>query len=93
MRLTVLAVFQYDLCLLTFDHNLSFAPFTKLNRVLDVGCGVGECGRTSRIWHSVAADIPSGYWALDFGEFMNISRAQPYTNPHTSQLRCTQKLR
>ncbi|POS69266.1 methyltransferase [Diaporthe helianthi] len=33
--------FQYDLCLLTFDHILSFAPFTKLNRVLDVGCGVG----------------------------------------------------
>lgn len=34
-------IFQYDLCLLTFDHTLSFAPFTKLNRVLDVGCGVG----------------------------------------------------
>ncbi|KAG6366362.1 hypothetical protein INS49_000539 [Diaporthe citri] len=34
-------IFQYDLCLLTFDHILSFAPFTKLNRVLDVGCGVG----------------------------------------------------
>lgn len=45
--LTCLTVFQYDLCLLTFDHILSFAPFTKLNRVLDVGCGVGECGRTS----------------------------------------------
>lgn len=37
-------VFQYDLCLLTFDNHLSFAPFTKLNRVLDVGCGVGELG-------------------------------------------------
>lgn len=42
-------VFQYDLCLLTFDHILSFAPFTKLNRVLDTGCGVGECGRTSSV--------------------------------------------
>lgn len=56
-RTDFLLVFQYDLCLLTFDHTLSFAPFTKLNRVLDVGCGVGECGGTSRIWHSVAADI------------------------------------
>ncbi|PSS02080.1 methyltransferase [Coniella lustricola] len=34
-------IFQYDLCLLTFDNHLSFAPFRQLNRVLDVGCGVG----------------------------------------------------
>lgn len=59
ITLTCLTVFQYDLCLLTFDHTLSFAPFTKLNRVLDVGCGVGECGRTSCMWHFVAANIIS----------------------------------
>ncbi|KUI68873.1 hypothetical protein VM1G_03931 [Cytospora mali] len=39
-------IFQYDLCLLTFDHILSFAPFTRLNRVLDAGCGVGDWCRS-----------------------------------------------
>ena len=34
--------FQYQLCLLTFDANLSFAPLQRLNRVLDVGCGLGK---------------------------------------------------
>ncbi|KAF3350531.1 TTL domain-containing protein [Verticillium dahliae VDG2] len=33
--------FQYQLCQLTFDNRLSFAPICRPHRVLDVGCGVG----------------------------------------------------
>ncbi|KAL3425366.1 methyltransferase [Phlyctema vagabunda] len=32
---------QNHLCLLTFNQKLSFAPFTKVDRVLDVGTGTG----------------------------------------------------
>ncbi|KAJ9148894.1 Methyltransferase [Pleurostoma richardsiae] len=33
--------YQYHLCLMTFDQRLSFTPLTKLDRVLDIGCGTG----------------------------------------------------
>ncbi|TDZ22911.1 putative methyltransferase tdiE [Colletotrichum orbiculare MAFF 240422] len=33
--------FQYQLCQLTFDNKLAFAPINHPNRVLDVGCGIG----------------------------------------------------
>ncbi|CRK36452.1 hypothetical protein BN1708_007051 [Verticillium longisporum] len=40
--LTESEAFQYQLCQLTFDNRLSFAPICRPHRVLDVGCGVGE---------------------------------------------------
>ncbi|KAE9567160.1 hypothetical protein CGMCC3_g16690 [Colletotrichum fructicola] len=33
--------FQYQLCQLTFENRLNFAPVYHPHRVLDVGCGIG----------------------------------------------------
>lgn len=77
-------VFQYDLCLLTFDHILSFAPFTRLNRVLDTGCGVGELWshiERTCTWHGVELTTRQaiGHWILV--SLRDYSTAtQPYTN-------------
>ncbi|KAK1850515.1 methyltransferase domain-containing protein [Colletotrichum chrysophilum] len=35
--------FQYQLCQLTFENRLNFAPVYHPHRVLDVGCGIGVC--------------------------------------------------
>lgn len=75
-QLTQKTVFQYDLCLLTFDNHLSFAPFTRLNRVLDVGCGVGELAAFALPRNYRWINKQSGYWALDFGKDLRLSSPQ-----------------